>query len=156
MDDIPPTLSEADVRIIGKFADHPNLRKVARAIISVAQRMEAQSRFLQTLRGTIPGITPGEFHDCGAYFWQGEPFIAITKDQGLAYRVAEDVEALPLPHHQELWTPERHPVAKWRVLSGDVDFIKRDWMPAALRALEVVKRELGDASLVSHQADTAI
>jgi hypothetical protein len=159
MDQPQQDLSAAEaaaVRIIGVYADDPSLHKVAQAIISIAERKIAREDFVQLLQDTVLGIEPGELHECEAYLRQGEPFIAILRQDRLAYRISEAADALPLPQHLEHWTPERDPLPKWRVLDGEPGVIKCDWMPATLRALEVVKRELGEASLVSHQGDTAI
>jgi hypothetical protein len=106
--------------------------------------MEERARFLQQLRTEVPGITPGELHDCAAYFWQDEPFIALTSHHQLAYRISEAADALPLPHHLEHWNPEGKALTRWRVLVHEEP---KDWMLTALRALELVQGELDGISV---------
>jgi len=88
-------------------------------------------------------------HGCDAYFWQGEPFIAVTEHQQLAYRVSEATDALPLPNHLEYWSPNGKALRRWRVLAHDGP---RDWMPMVLRALELVQAELVAAASVTKES----
>jgi len=121
---------------MGEWADHPSVRLVARAILRMAESMPIREHFDRDMLA-LPHVSLAELHGC-AYFWHDQPFIVITHNNELAYRVSDAADRLPVTRQTDYWVPNSRALAGWRVLIHDGP---KDCMPTALSALAVVHSE---------------
>jgi hypothetical protein len=140
----PPT-NNASVHIEAKERTNPHVRQIARGLINFARYQTQLEHFLVELPKLDSAITEGHLYERSAFFWHDQPFIAIDRGQ-LVYRI-DPTRSTHTPHSRsEPWSPVRHVIDNWRVLTnGD----PATWLDYAKRALNLVKTESDE------QANTA-
>lgn len=119
---------------------NPDLRSVARAIISIATGFEQQTRFFRDILAHDPYITGLTFEGLWFFYWHGTAFAVVTfEKRRLATRIPRSANNLPIPPHLTHWEPRGTPIDNWR---SHRDGTPSHWLPLALHGLEVVQTEL--------------